>query len=304
MEINVPINEKSNVLKLIELGADQFYLGYLLGSSFFPRGILSRHKDRKANFKSIEAASDSIQEIINAGKKVSITLNEYFYPESVLKEIMLDIKKLLNLGVSSFIVADINLLISARQKFPNLNLIASTTSHITNSKSVKFFKNFGIKRIVLPRNLLISEIKEIIGSDINMEFEIIVKNCDCANIEGLCSYLHGEIDNYNFSAFCNRIKYNNSNVLLAQRLDEFACAACGLFELKKMHAKSKILKIAGRSNCYNNTIEKDVFFFNILRKNNSIKDKLEFQRYTKLLFKKIYGHSCMDSCYYDINGVV
>ena len=193
MRLNVPINGKSNISALVDFGADEFYCGYLFNSNLFPKCILSRHKGKKANFKSLNLLCKMIKEIKILKKRVNVAINEHFFPENCMDNILFDVEKLLNSGVRGFIISDINLLIKIKSKFPESFLIASTGMHITNSKLVKFFKTLGIDRIVLSRHLSLSEIIEIIKLNPNMEFEMFIKNIDCANIDGFCSYVHGQI---------------------------------------------------------------------------------------------------------------
>lgn len=302
MKLNVPINEKSNISDLVNLGVDQFYCGYLFNNGFYPRYILSRHKGEKANFKSLNSICKIVRVIKRLKKKVNIALNEHFFPEDCIDNILFDVERLLRVGAYSFIISDINLLIKIKNKFPASNLIASTGMHITNSKLVKFFKDLGINRIILSRHLRLSEIIEIIKSNPNMEFEIFIKNIDCTNIDGFCSYVHGDIKKRAFPAFCHQIKFKEKRILQSQSLDEFACAACSLVDIKKMiNDKPLILKIVGRSECYNDLIKKDVIFFNlIIELVKRTEDKKRFRILSKMFYKTVYGFSCQNNCYYDM----
>src|SRR3989338_1639111 len=70
----------------------------------------------------------------------------------------------------------------------------SVTTGIFNSKAIQFYKEFGIKRIILPKQLSISDMREITKSNKGVEFECFILTGLCANEEAFCRFDHGLIE--------------------------------------------------------------------------------------------------------------
>ncbi len=97
------------------------------------------------------------------------------------------VKYLYSIGVDAVIVADIGIIDFIRNVEPNLAIHVSTQANITNKYSAKFFVDRGVKRIILARELSITEIKEIrdfIPQDI--EIEAFVHGAMCISYSGRC----------------------------------------------------------------------------------------------------------------------
>jgi putative protease len=99
--------------------------------------------------------------------------------------------------MDSLIVSDLNFLMQlSREKFP-VRLHLSSLGSCFNSRAVEFYKSMGVQRIILPRQLRASEIKELIGrSEAGMEFEVFAVNDGCFYEEGFCQVTHA------FGPFC------------------------------------------------------------------------------------------------------
>lgn len=105
------------------------------------------------------------------------------------------IKYLYDIGVDAVIVADVGIIQFIREKQPDLNIHVSTQANITNKYSAKFFVDMGVKRIILARELSITEIKQMrqFIPD-NIEIEAFVHGAMCISYSGRCllsNYLAG-----------------------------------------------------------------------------------------------------------------
>ena len=105
------------------------------------------------------------------------------------------VKYLYSIGVDAVIVADVGIINFIRKTVPNLEVHVSTQANITNKYSAKFFTDMGVKRIVLARELTLTEIKAIrdfIPQDV--EIEAFVHGAMCISYSGRCllsNYLAG-----------------------------------------------------------------------------------------------------------------
>ena len=81
--------------------------------------------------------------------------------------------------------------------FPNLKITASTQMNVGSSKAINFLSNYKVKRVVLPRELNILDIKKI-RENTTVEIETFVHGALCVSYSGLClfsSYFGGKSAN-------------------------------------------------------------------------------------------------------------
>lgn len=104
-----------------------------------------------------------------------------------------------NAGVDAVIVSDIGIAKLVREVAPKLDLHISTQANVTNKFSAKVYADMGASRIVLARELTLTEIKEI--RDFlpeNVELEVFVHGAMCISYSGRCllsNYLSGRASN-------------------------------------------------------------------------------------------------------------
>ena len=82
---------------------------------------------------------------------------------------------------------DLGLAKFAMKNFPDLPIHASTQMTCHNLSGVKILENAGFKRIVLSRELSLSEI-EYIKSNTSCEIEVFVHGALCISYSGQCLY--------------------------------------------------------------------------------------------------------------------
>ena len=92
--------------------------------------------------------------------KIYITINVLIKDDEFEKIIDI-VKKSLQANVDAFIVQDIGLAYYLKQKFPNIELHASTQMGFNNLEGVMLAKKIGFKRVVLARESSLTEIKRI-----------------------------------------------------------------------------------------------------------------------------------------------
>lgn len=105
------------------------------------------------------------------------------------------------MGVDALIVSEPGMLQLVRRIAPDLPVHLSTQANTTNIEAVKFWKDQGVRRIILARELNLKEIGEIATAVPDMELEIFVHGAMCMAYSGRC-YL---------SAFRNRRSANEGD---------------------------------------------------------------------------------------------
>ena len=133
----------------------------------------------------------------NLNKKIYVTVNVYA-KNSDFERLETYLPFLYEIGVDGVIVSDPGIVYLAKKVAPKLELHLSTQANTQNAYSSKFWEEQGVKRIVLARELSLSEIKEISKSLDGTELEAFIHGAMCISYSGRCllsGYLTGRDGN-------------------------------------------------------------------------------------------------------------
>jgi putative protease len=149
VELLAPAGSLEKLKMAILYGADAVYIG---GEEFGLRASAE-------NF-SREDMEEGIKFAHERGKKVYLTMNIIPHNEDLAK--MPDfIVEAQNLGVDAVILSDPGTFSIVKETAPDMEIHLSTQANNTNWMSAKFWYEHGVKRIILARELSLSEIGEI-----------------------------------------------------------------------------------------------------------------------------------------------
>jgi U32 family peptidase len=306
MLIHSPLNSKEEVEVLIRAGTDVFYAG-VIGAIFFGKetGVSNRRPWVRANFNSLDELEEAAEMVHKHGRKIHFTINEHFYTEKQIEIILEKIDEMKY--IDAFIVSDLGLLMQIRKKFPKVDIVASVGTCIFNMSAVNFYKKLGVNNFVLPRSLSLEEIGEISKFE-NIKVQCIIKNDDCANIDGLCRFSHGILENEKCSAceMMGNFKFYGKNEkekeILKNRFKDYhrflfkKCGACFLHDFSKM--KIAGVKIAGRDLELKKRMN-DVMFIKGAVEKSCMKSGAEYRKKIKNDYQTIYKNYCGDKCLYN-----
>jgi putative protease len=157
----------------VENGADAVYLG---GKSYSARA-------QAVNFsrEELQAALDYCH---IRGVRVYVTVNTLLR-EDELEGAILYLADLYCWGVDAVIVQDLGLIQRAREEVPMLELHSSTQMTVHNALDFRAIERLGITRVVLPRELGASAIKDI-REQTSVELEVFVHGALCLCYSGQC----------------------------------------------------------------------------------------------------------------------
>src|SRR5574344_610836 len=201
IELLAPANDKQTALAAIDGGCDAIYIG-------------------AQNFGARKVAGNSIsdiKEIVDYAHKfyvkVHVTINTIL-TESELLEAQKLIEELYKIGVDAIIIQDMGILnLAVEGKLPPIPIHISTQCDNRTLKKVKFFDDIGVSRVILARELSISEIKDICKNT-NCEIKTFIHGALCVSYSGQC-YLSfangGRSANRGECAQCCRKKYTLIN---------------------------------------------------------------------------------------------
>ena len=94
-------------------------------------------------------------------------------------------------GVDMVICWDLSVINICRKY--NLPYVVSTQASVSNSSSIKLYKELGAKRVVLARECTLEDIKKI-SSEIDIEIEVFVHGAMCIAVSGRCFMSHELFD--------------------------------------------------------------------------------------------------------------
>ncbi|MDO5849793.1 MAG: U32 family peptidase [Methanobacteriaceae archaeon] len=119
--------------------------------------------------------------------KVYVTVNTLI-KENELAKVSKYLLQLYEIGVDAVLIQDIGLVKLIKENIPKLTIHASTQMNIHNIEGIKWAKSQGIKRIVLPREIQMNELKELVeyAHSEDIEIEVFAHGALCYCYSGHC----------------------------------------------------------------------------------------------------------------------
>lgn len=174
-ELLAPAGDFEKACIALDYGADAVFLG---GKAYSLRS-------KASNFfmNDIKKTCDYAH---SKNKRVYVTVNVICH-NALLNGFPKFIKDLSETGVDALIVADPYIIDYVSKNYPQLELHLSTQQSITNSKAALFWKENGIKRIVLGREVSVPELKKLMANLKNqIEIEYFIHGAVCIAYSGRC----------------------------------------------------------------------------------------------------------------------
>ena len=206
IELLAPAGNMESLYAAVSAGADAVYLS---GKKYGARAFAANFDD--------EELVQAINYCHLYDVRVYVTVNTLIY-EREMDNFIKYVEFLHRSGVDAVIMQDLGAMDLVRQKFPALEIHASTQMNIHSLESVKLLESLGIKRAVLSRELSITDISHI-KKNSNIELEIFIQGALCVSFSGCClmsSLIGGRSGNRGSCAQCCRMKYelvkDNKNV--------------------------------------------------------------------------------------------
>jgi putative protease len=198
-ELILPGGDLDRVKVAFKYGADAVYVG------------LNKHSLRKAEVRfDIPEIGEAIEYAHSIGKRLFVTFNIFAHNKH-LSEIEKDMAEIAKFRPDAFIMADLGVINIAKKVAPHVPIHVSTQANTVNIEDVKFWRDFGAKRVVLARELTLDEIKEIHDSVPDIELEAFVHGSMCISYSGRCllsNYMTGRHSNLGECAQPCRWNYN------------------------------------------------------------------------------------------------
>ena len=174
IELLAPAGNHECLRAAVANGADAVYFG--LNSGFNARA-------RAENF-SLEELPGVIQFLHRYGVRGYVTLNTLIFTEE-LQQFAETLAALSDAGTDAVLLQDVGAACLAREICPDLPVHASTQMTLTSAETIRLAEEIGAQRVVLARELSISEIKDI-AANTDMPLEVFVHGALCVAYSGQC----------------------------------------------------------------------------------------------------------------------
>lgn len=174
-ELLAPAGDLVRMRYAFAYGADAVYAGQ---PAFSLRA-------RENGFKNLDDLAEGIAYAHDHGKKFYLTSN--VIPRNVKVEAFQKaLLSALELKPDALIVADPGFVGWLRKVSPETEVHLSVQANTTNYLAASFWKDLGVKRIILSRELRLSEILEIKERVPDLELEVFVHGAVCMAMSGRC----------------------------------------------------------------------------------------------------------------------
>ena len=174
IELLSPAGDMNKLKTAFYYGADAVYVG---GKQFSLRALAGNFTDQELEEATAYAHS--------LGKKIYVTVN-IFARDTDLEQAEKYFIFLQSIKIDGAIISDPGLIYLARKVAPNLPINISTQANTLNSMSVEFWKNQGVKRVILARELSLEEISAIHKAVPDIEIETFIHGAMCIAYSGRC----------------------------------------------------------------------------------------------------------------------
>ena len=209
-ELLAPAGSLDALKAAVNAGADAVYIS---GKKFGARKFAT-------NFSNSEI-EEGLKYAKLRGVKIYVTVNTLM-KDSQMQSVAKYLIWLYKIGVDAVIIQDLGVAYLSRKIVPNMKMHASTQMTIHNTPGVEWASKFGFKRVVLSRELAISEVENIKSRTANsgIEIEIFGHGALCYSYSGQCllsSFIGGRSGNRGMCAQPCRKQYT----LLAGNIDRY-----------------------------------------------------------------------------------
>lgn len=190
LKIAAPFRDRKEVNSLIEAGANELYCGYLPAE--WKKKYTDLEFERKgggSNFTDLKELRSAVDLAHKKNIPVYLALNG-LYVNDQYPLLLKIIKQVEMIDFDAFIIADIGLLLTLKERNTKKKIHISTGGTAFNSQAVDFYRRLGASRVILDRQVTLESMRALSQSAADMEFEVFILNTLCVYIDGFCTYLH------------------------------------------------------------------------------------------------------------------
>ncbi|MFA9557146.1 U32 family peptidase [Evansella sp. AB-rgal1] len=172
-ELLAPAGNLEKLKIAVYYGADAVFIG---GQEF---GLRSN-----ADNFSIEEMAEGVEYAKKHNARIYVTTNIFAHNENMdgLDDYLKDLERV---GIAGIIVADPLIIETCKRVAPKLEVHLSTQQSLSNWQAVKFWKEEGLERVVLAREVGLQEMLEM-KKYVDIEIETFIHGAMCISYSGRC----------------------------------------------------------------------------------------------------------------------
>ena len=175
LELLMPAGDMLKLKYAVEYGADAIYAGV-------PRYSL---RARENGFTTTENLKEAVEYVHSRGKKIYFTMNIFAHNHKV-NGFLESFEEMYDLKPDAFIMSDVGMIKKALALRPDAVIHLSTQANVTNWTAAEFWRDLGVRRIILSREMSLKEIAEIHEHVSDIELEAFVHGAICISYSGRC----------------------------------------------------------------------------------------------------------------------
>ncbi|MCL2347147.1 MAG: U32 family peptidase [Planctomycetaceae bacterium] len=175
-ELLSPAGSEESMHAAVENGADAVYFGIA--------GVGNFNARVRAKNIPLEKLGDVVAFLHRRNVKAYLVLNTLAFADE-LPTIETLLREFATARVDAVLVQDLGIARLANRFCPSLTLHASTQMSLTSAEAIQTATRFGIKRVVLPRELSIGQIR-LLKRHTGVELEAFVHGALCISYSGQC----------------------------------------------------------------------------------------------------------------------
>lgn len=174
-ELLAPAGSLKMLDTALDFGATAIYAGQ-------PRYSL---RVRNNDFGDLPVLAEGIARSQARGARFYLVSN--IFPHGAkLKTYLKDMAPAIALGPDALIMSDPGLILMVRETWPEMEIHLSVQANTVNSAAVRFWKQAGVARVILSRELSLDEVAEIRQACPDTELEVFVHGALCVAYSGRC----------------------------------------------------------------------------------------------------------------------
>ncbi len=173
-ELLCPAGTFKNMQYAFAYGADAVYAG----QARYSLRVRNNDFDEDNLRRGIEYAH-------SLGKQFYVVVNIQAH-NAKLKTFIEDIRPVIEMKPDALIMSDAGMIMMVREAFPEQAIHLSVQANAVNWATVKFWKQMGVSRVIVSRELSMKEIEQIIAEVPDMEIEVFVHGALCMAYSGRC----------------------------------------------------------------------------------------------------------------------
>lgn len=190
MQITSPFSHIDEIEPLVAAGARELYCGVVPSNwvvQFNTGAVNRRYFSNLPSLSELEKAANKAHSL---GAEVFLVLNAQHYGGDQNSALVDLGKRFHAMGGDAVIVADLQLIAALREQVPDLAIHVSSVASCRNSAAVGFYRDLGVRRVILPRDVTLAEIESIARDAEGVEIEVFILNDGCVFEEGVCHTIH------------------------------------------------------------------------------------------------------------------